>query len=198
MAKIIKFPGASKDDKDPNKDKKVKIVKVEGQEEPQPEEGVLKLAEIKIKKPEEPPLTEVLPIKNARPLTEEEFNQLLEPFKEGLKKLYPSQVEDVYGVFGVGEKNGNKVFMVGAVIWKHYGVPQPYTSTFVALFENNQLQKISFLEAKRNYWDWRTLIKMHKHEFHTEELFNYFQQLKEQIIAQSQGNQNNPSEGDKK
>jgi hypothetical protein len=111
-------------------------------------------------------------LENAKPLTEEDFKNLFEPLREGLKKLYPSQVEDVLGFYGLGEKNGNKTFVVGAVIWKRYGVKQPYASTMVALFENNELKKVSFLEAKNNYWDWKTLIKVHKGEFHTEEIFN--------------------------
>jgi len=111
-------------------------------------------------------------LENAKPLTEEDFKNLFEPLKEGLKRLYPSQVEDVLGFYGLGEKNGNKAFVVGVVIWKRYGVEQPYVSTMVGLFENNELKKVSFLEAKNNYWDWRTMLKVHKGEFHTEEIFN--------------------------
>jgi hypothetical protein len=47
----------------------------------------------------------------------------------------------------------------------------------VAYFEKGELKKISFLEAKNNYWDWRTMLKVHKGEFHTEELFNRFMEL---------------------
>jgi len=115
--------------------------------------------------------------KKPQPLTEEDFKRLFEPFKEGLKKLYPSQVEDVLGFYGMGEKNGNKDFLVGIVLWKRYGVEQPYTSTFVAIFEDNKLQKVSFLEAKNNYWDWRVMLKTYKKEFHTEEIFNRFMEL---------------------
>ncbi len=115
--------------------------------------------------------------KKPQPLTEEDFKRLFEPFKEGLKKLYPSQVEDVLGFYGMGEKNGNKDFLVGIVLWKRYGVEQPYSSTFVAIFEDNKLQKVSFLEAKNNYWDWRVMLKTYKKEFHTEEIFNRFMEL---------------------
>ncbi|RTZ58254.1 MAG: hypothetical protein DSZ31_06150 [Gammaproteobacteria bacterium] len=115
--------------------------------------------------------------KKPQPLTEEDFKRLFEPFKEGLKKLYPSQVEDVLGFYGMGEKNGNKDFLVGIVLWKRYGMEQPYSSTFVAIFEDNKLQKVSFLEAKNNYWDWRVMLKTYKKEFHTEEIFNRFMEL---------------------
>ncbi|RTZ68640.1 MAG: hypothetical protein DSZ30_03920 [Aquificaceae bacterium] len=115
--------------------------------------------------------------KKPQPLTEEDFKRLFEPFKEGLKKLYPSQVEDVLGFYGMGEKSGNRDFLVGIVLWKRYGVEQPYSSTFVAIFEDNKLQKVSFLEAKNNYWDWRVMLKTYKKEFHTEEIFNRFMEL---------------------
>ena len=131
------------------------------------------------KKKEEERETKLLKgsVEKAEPLTEEDFQKLFEPFREGLKRLYPSQVEEVLGFTGLGEKNGNKAFVVGMVIWKRYEVEQPYTSTFVALFENNELKKVSFLEAKNNYWDWRTMLKIHKGEFHTEELFNRFMEI---------------------
>ncbi len=116
-------------------------------------------------------------LENAKPLTQEDFDKLFEALREGLKRLYPSQVEEVLGFTGLGEKNGNKAFAVGLVIWKRYGVEQLYTSTAVLLFENNKLKKVSFLEAKNNYWDWRTMIKLHKGEFHTEEIFNRFMEL---------------------
>jgi len=115
--------------------------------------------------------------KKPQPLTEEDFKRLFEPFKEGLKKLYPSQVEDVLGFYGMGEKSGNRDFLVGIVLWKRYGMEQPYSSTFVAIFEDNKLQKVSFLEAKNNYWDWRVMLKTYKKEFHTEEIFNRFMEL---------------------
>jgi len=116
-------------------------------------------------------------LEKAEPLTEEDFQRLFHPFREGLKRLYPSQVEEVLGYTGLGEKNGDKAFIVGMVIWKRYGVEQPYTSTFVALFENGELKKVSFLEAKNNYWDWKTMLKVHKGEFHTEELFKRFNEI---------------------
>ncbi|HIP98336.1 MAG TPA: hypothetical protein EYH48_01280 [Aquifex aeolicus] len=115
--------------------------------------------------------------KKPQPLTEEDFKRLFKSLKEGLKSLYPSQVEDVLGFYGMGEKNGNRDFLVGIVLWKRYGVEQPYSSTFVALFENSKLQKISFLEAKNNYWDWRVMLQTYKKEFHTEEIFNRFMEL---------------------
>jgi len=116
-------------------------------------------------------------LENAKPLTQEDFDKLFEALRDGLKRLYPSQVEEVLGFTGLGEKNGNRAFAVGLVVWKRYGVEHPYTSTAVLLFENNELKKVSFLEAKNNYWDWRTMIKLHKGEFHTEEIFNRFMEL---------------------
>ena len=121
MAKIIKFP------KEPNKKSK------EVSKEPS-------------KNPEETKEKET--IKSAQPLTQEDIEKLFTPLREGLKKLYPSQVEEVLGVLGMGEKNGDKVFMVGILHWKRFGVEHPYTSTFVAIFEKDKLEKISFLEAK--------------------------------------------------
>jgi len=42
-------------------------------------------------------------------LTEEDFNQVVEVFKKDLKALYPSQVKDVLGVIGLGEKYGGQL-----------------------------------------------------------------------------------------
>jgi hypothetical protein len=156
MAKIIKFPQ-----------------KGEEPEENKPQ----KVLEEKEKTKEVKPLKLSSKREKAQPLTEEDIKNLFEPFKEGLKRLYPSQVEDVLGFYGLGEKNEDKVFLVGVVIWKRYGVEQPYTSTFVAIFEKGELTKISFLEAKKNYWDWKTLLKTYKSYFHTEEIFNRFQEI---------------------
>ncbi len=152
MAKILKFtPGGG---------------------EKRPEKGSEKKIPAKVVKVKDEPSLE-----NAKPLTQEEFQKLFEPLKEGLKRLYPSQVEEVLGFSGLGEKNGDKVFVVGALMWKRYGVEQPLISTMVALFEKGRLEKVSFLEAKNNYWDWRMLLKLHKKEFHTEEIFNRFMEL---------------------
>jgi hypothetical protein len=156
MAKIIKFPQKGKE---PEENKPQKVLE---EKEKTKEVKPLKLSSKREK---------------AQPLTEEDIKNLFEPFKEGLKRLYPSQVEDVLGFYGLGEKNEDKVFLVGVVIWKRYGVEQPYTSTFVAIFEKGELTKISFLEAKKNYWDWKTLLKTYKSYFHTEEIFNRFQEI---------------------
>jgi hypothetical protein len=152
MAKILKFNPQGEPERN-------KSQKSEGNAE-QKEEKVIKA----------PPSGSSL--ENAKPLTEDDLKGIFEALREGLKRLYPSQVEDVLGFYGLGEKNGNKAFVVGAVVWKRYGVEQPYASTMVGVFENNELKKVFFLEAKNNYWDWRTLIKVHKGEFHTEEIFN--------------------------
>jgi len=156
MAKIIKFPrkGEEPEENKPKKD----ITEKEQTERVKP--SILSSKREK-----------------AQVLTEEDIKNLFEPFKEGLKKLYPSQVKDVLGFYGMGEKNEDKVFLVGVVIWKRYGMEQPLTSTFVAIFEKGELSKISFLEAKRNYWDWKTLLKTYKSYFHTEEIFNHFQEV---------------------
>jgi hypothetical protein len=149
MAKIIKFDPSGKE---PEKDKKTSGEK------------------------KEPTLLKTKR-ENAQPLTDEDLEKLFPAFREGLKELYPSQVEDVLGITALGEKNGENAFMVGKVVWKRYGVKQPYISTFVAYFGKGKLKKISFLEAKNNYWDWKTILKVHKGEFHTEEIFNRFMEL---------------------
>jgi hypothetical protein len=174
MAKIIKF--------NPRGDDENRRKKTSGEENreqtPSMEEKENKKV-LKISSPSRKEEPSFLKSKKdqAQPLTEEDYQKLFEPFKEGLKRLYPSQVEDVLGYTALGEKNGENAFMVGRVIWKRYGVEQPYLSTFVAYFEKGELKKISFLEAKNNYWDWRTMLKLHKGEFHTEEIFNRFMEF---------------------
>jgi len=180
MAKVIKFNPRGDDNKKPQKVEKGQETH-QGFENQKPESGgVEKQPQKVIKLKQKPQIgnkTENLSLENAKPLTEEDFKKLFEALKEGLKRLYPSQVEDVLGFFGLGEKNGDKAFVVGVVSWKRYGVEQPYMSTMVGIFENNHLEKVSFLEAKNNYWDWEVLLKTHKKEFHTEELFNKFMEL---------------------
>jgi len=118
--------------------------------------------------------------KKTEPLSQEEFSKLIN-LSEGLKRLYPSQVKEVKGVIGTGEKHGREKFVVGLLVWEHYKYPSPLLSSFVALFRDDELEKISFLEAKNNYWDWRTLVKTHKDKFHTEELLSYLVQLKDKF-----------------
>ena len=167
MAKIIKFDPRGEE---PEKGKP----KGEGEKREQPsEEKVVKAPPKVVGK--KSPLSGSL--EKAEPLTQEDFEKLFQPLREGLKRLYPSQVEDVLGFTGMGEKNGDKAFVVALVVWKRYGVEHPYTSTAVMLFEKGELKKVSFLEAKNNYWDWRTMLKIHKGEFHTEEIFNRFMEL---------------------
>ncbi len=115
------------------------------------------------------------------PLSEKDFQELLEPLKEGLKTLYPSQVKDVKGIIGLGEKRGSEKFVAGLLLWEHYKYEHPIVSSFLAVFSEDRLEKISFLEAKNNYWDWRLLIKTYKDRFHTEELLNGLLQLREQF-----------------
>ena len=119
--------------------------------------------------------------KKTEPLSEKEFEELVEPLREGLKTLYPSQVKDVQGFIGLGEKCGNEKFVVGLLIWEHYKYDYPLVSSFVAVFKDNNLEKISFLEAKNNYWDWKLMVKTYKDRFHTEELLNGLIQLKEKF-----------------
>ncbi|GAB6066192.1 hypothetical protein JCM9492_12840 [Aquifex pyrophilus] len=121
--------------------------------------------------------------KGPQPLTEKDFEELLKPFSEGLKKLYPSQVKEVKGVIGLGEKNGNEKFVAGLLIWESYKHPYPIVSSFIAVFKNNNLEKVSFLEAKNNYWDWKLLLKTYKDRFNTEEIFKGLQELKKNFTV---------------
>jgi len=114
-------------------------------------------------------------------LTEEDFNQVVEVFKKDLKALYPSQVKDVLGVIGLGEKYGDEKFVVGLLMWEHYKQNYPLVSSFVAVLKGDKLEKISFLEAKRNYWDWKLMVKTYKDKFHTEELLKGLFELKEKF-----------------
>lgn len=115
------------------------------------------------------------------PLSEEDFKELVEPLKEGLRTLYPSQVKDVHGFIGLGEKRGKEKFVAGLLFWEHYKYQHPLVSSFLAVFNGDKLEKISFLEAKNNYWDWRLLVKTYKDKFHTEELLNGLIQLKDKF-----------------
>ncbi len=179
MAKIIKFHPRGENDKKQQKVEEEKerkngsVISSKPSTETSTPKKVIKLT----KEPSKGSSNQKLSLENAQPLTEEDFKKIFEALKEGLKKFYPSQVEDVLGFFGLGEKNGNKAFVVGVVSWKRYGVDQPYMSTLVGIFENDNLEKVSFLEAKNNYWDWKILLKTHKKEFHTEEIFNRFMEL---------------------
>ncbi|WP_461829649.1 hypothetical protein [Aquifex sp.] len=115
------------------------------------------------------------------PLSEEDFQELVEPLKEGLKTLYPSQVKEVHGFIGLGEKRGKEKFVAGLLFWEHYKYQHPLVSSFLAVFNGDKLEKISFLEAKNNYWDWKLLVKTYKDRFHTEELLNGLIQLKDKF-----------------
>ncbi len=115
-------------------------------------------------------------------LDNKDIERLYEPFKEGLKKLYPSQVKDVLGIVGFGEKNGNEVMLMGILIWEHYKQPRPIASTFIALFVNDRLEKVSFLEAKNNYWDWKLMIDMYQHRFNTKKMFEDLKRLREEFL----------------
>ncbi len=119
---------------------------------------------------------------SSAPLSQEEFSGLLEPLKEGLKRLYPSQVKEVLGVIGLGEKNGRECFVGGLLAWTHFKHSQPILSTFLAVFVDNQLEKISFLEAKNNYWDWELMIKTYKTRFDTENIYKELIKLREQVL----------------
>ncbi len=115
------------------------------------------------------------------PLSEEDLKELVEPLKEGLRTLYPSQVKDVHGFIGLGEKRGKEKFVAGLLLWEHYKYQYPLVSSFLAVFNGDKLEKISFLEAKNNYWDWKLLVKAYKDKFHTEELLNGLIQLKDKF-----------------
>ncbi|AAC07336.1 hypothetical protein [Aquifex aeolicus] len=129
---------------------------------------------------EEPEKKEEKELKT-EPLTEEDFNQVIEVFKKDLKTLYPSQVKDILGVIGLGEKYGDEKFVVGLLMWEHYKHSHPLVSSFVAVLKGDKLEKISFLEAKNNYWDWKLMVKTYKDKFHTEELMRGLFELKERF-----------------
>ena len=115
------------------------------------------------------------------PLSEEDFQELIEPLREGLRSLYPSQVKDVNGFIGLGEKRGKERFVGGILFWEHYKYEHPLVSSFLAVFNGNRLEKISFLEAKNNYWDWKLLVKTYRDKFHTEDILNGLLQLREKL-----------------
>jgi len=117
-----------------------------------------------------------------RALSEKEFLELVEPLKEGLRRLYPSQVKDIAGVVGLGERRGKEYFVAGLLAWLHFKHPQPILSTFVAVFIDKKLEKISFLEAKNNYWDWKVMVESYKGRFNTETMLEEVQRIKRQIL----------------
>ncbi|WP_457601684.1 hypothetical protein [Hydrogenivirga sp.] len=121
--------------------------------------------------------------RGAQRLTQEEFLALVEPFKEGLRKFYPTQVRDVLGVAGFGEKNGKEVFVAGILVWLHQKQPEPIASTFLAVFVNDTLEKVSFLEAKNNYWDWRLMLDTYQTRFNTRAIFEELQRLREEMFG---------------
>ncbi len=119
----------------------------------------------------------------ARRLSKEEFIALLEPFRDGLKRLYPTQVEDILGMVGFGERNGKECFVMGVLIWQHQRQQDPVASTFLAVFVNNKLEKVSFLEAKNNYWDWKLMLDTYQTRFHTKEMFEELQKLRQEVLS---------------
>ncbi len=118
-----------------------------------------------------------------RQLTKEEVVELMPPLREGLLKLYPSQVQEVLQVMGFGEVRGEEVFMMGILVWKHFKNPEPIASTFLATFLGKRLDKISFLEAKRNYHDWKLMIDTYQDRFNTKEMFEKLQELRKQVFG---------------
>jgi hypothetical protein len=116
-----------------------------------------------------------------RPLTREEIEGLLEPLREGLKRLYPSQVKEVLGLVGVGERRGEEVFLAGFLLWEGYRTGGPVVSTFLSLFVGNRLEKISFREAKRNYWDWNLMVNTYKSRFHVEDMLGVLNEIRERM-----------------
>ncbi len=118
-------------------------------------------------------------------LTQEELTELIEPFRRGLKELYPTQVSDILGLVGFGEKFGNEIMVMGILLWLHLSRSEPIASTFIAYFVNKKLEKVSFLEAKNNYWDWKLMIETYQTKFNTKEMFADLQELREQILSGS-------------
>ena len=116
-------------------------------------------------------------------LTQEEFLALVGPFREGLRRLYPTQVEDVIGIVGFGEKNGKECFVMGILVWQHRSRPGPIASTFLAVFVNERLEKVSFLEAKNNYWDWKLMIETYQNRFNTKEMLEELKKLREEVLS---------------
>ncbi len=116
-----------------------------------------------------------------RPLSREEVEGLIEPLKEGLKRLYPTQVSDVLGVIGLGERKGAEVLMAGFLLWEGPKTGGPALSTFLALFINERLEKISFLEAKKNYWDWDLMVKTNRGKFHVDEMLKTLSEIREKM-----------------
>jgi len=116
-------------------------------------------------------------------LSQEEFLALIEPFRNGLRKFYPTQVKDILGMAGFGEKLGNEVLVMGILIWEHLRRTEPIASTFLAVFINEKLEKVSFLEAKNNYWDWNILIETYQTKFNTKEMLEELQALRMQMFG---------------
>lgn len=119
-------------------------------------------------------------------LTQEEMERLVEPFRDGLKRLYPTQVKDVLGMVGFGEKRGKEVLTMGVLLWQPLKSKEPVASTFIALFQNDRLEKVSFLEAKNNYWDWNIMIETYQSRFNTKEMFRELQMLRKQLFSQGE------------
>jgi len=120
------------------------------------------------------------PSEERRELTEEEMADLLEGMKEGLKRLYPSQVKEVYGFVGVGQRSGKESFVGGLLFWES-AKGGSAVSTFLALFRDGELEKISFLEAKKNYWDWDLMVKTHGDRFDTKKIEKEVMELRERF-----------------
>ncbi|MDQ7038635.1 MAG: hypothetical protein Q9N26_05500 [Aquificota bacterium] len=118
---------------------------------------------------------------NPRPLTEDEIRALLDPLREGLKRLYPTQVKEVLGLVGVGERTGEEVFLAGYLIWEGYRTGGPVVSTFLSVFIKNRLEKISFREARRNYWDWNLMVNTYRGRFNVEEMLRTLDSIKERM-----------------
>jgi len=120
------------------------------------------------------------PSKEKKELSEEELSKLFEGMREGLKRLYPSQVKEVYGFVGVGQRSGRESFVGGLLFWES-AKGGTAVSTFLALFRDEELEKISFLEAKRNYWDWDLMVKTHRDKFDTEKIEKEVMELRERF-----------------
>ncbi|RLJ70488.1 hypothetical protein BCF55_0763 [Hydrogenivirga caldilitoris] len=116
-------------------------------------------------------------------LSQEEFMALLEPFRDGLRRLYPTQVKDILGIAGFGKRYGNEVLIMGLLLWESLKQSQPIMSTFLAVFIKDRLEKVSFLEAKNNYWDWKLMLETYQSRFNTKEMFEELQNLREQVLG---------------
>ena len=120
---------------------------------------------------------------NLKPLTEEDIKALFDPLKEGLFKLYPSQMGSVDGIVAVGEAKDSRKVLVGLLFWTNKKTGMRSLSTFIAFFLNDKLEKISFLEAKNNYWDWDIAVKTLKPDFHIEEMVSEILRVKKEFTG---------------